>query len=334
MGKVGLNEKSAEAMRRKRIRRLLTELNLYTDQRAAVLAVLTDDAIPHHHPALAAKGLPLGACGTTKQVFKHAIKYLSTSASALDREGRDFHVAPLRRPGHLIERVQIPAAPEREKSGRLIVEGWPKAKSQFSGHRVTEETRRMLFAPSDQEFEDLLKRFLSADAMRKRQARAADASSRVASDSPHAMLIRAVRDAQIEELGDQGGAYVCIYIDDTDGDRVTDEEAVELKKRGLTFGGNWRYPDALLVDDNAREVWIVEAVTSDGEIDENRAEDFSQAFQERGWRVVGFTTAYRTYGDMVRRQAAVKNLAFGSNVWIAEDGGKFLSVGSCRRYEP
>jgi hypothetical protein len=328
----GLKLEQHEVARYDRIRRVLSALNLYTDQRAAVLMVLTDDAIPHHHPALADAHLPLGACGTTAQVFEDAIKYLATSSAKLDREARDFHVAPLHRPGMLIERVQIPAAPERKSTGKLLVEGWPKAKSQFSGHRITSEVRELL-AASEEDFEKLLGAFLSADAMRERQARAGQASVRVASDSPHAELIRVARDAQIGELARQGRDYKCIYIDDTDGDRVSASEAAELETRGLTFGGNWRYPDGLLVDDDAQEVWIIDAVTSDGEVDENRAEDFVKAFKERGWVVAGFTTAYRTYADMVRRQAIVRNLAYGSNVWIAEDGGRFLNVGPCRRYE-
>jgi hypothetical protein len=298
-----------------------------------VLMVLTDDSIPHHHSALAAAGLPLGACGTTAQIFQHVIKHLKRTASKLDREGRDLYVAPLHRPGMLIERVQVPAKRERAASGQMLVEGWPKAKNQYSGHRVTAEVREML-AASAEEFEDLLHQFLGADAMRQRQARAAKAAERVTSDSPHAELIRVARDAQIEELARQGREYVCIYIDDTDGDRVSEAEAAQLDRRGLSFGGNWRYPDALLVDDQAREVWIIDAVTSDGEVDENRAEDFLTAFGERGWSVAGFTTAYRTYAEMVRRQAIVKNLAYGSNVWVAEDGGRFLNVGPCRRYDP
>jgi hypothetical protein len=326
-----MNLEGYELPRYERIRAVLKALNLYSDQRAAVLMVLTDDSIPHHHPALAAARLPLGACGTTAQIFQHVVKYLSSSVSKLDREGRDFYVAPLHRPGMLIERVQVPAKKEREASGELLVEGWPKAKNRYSGHRVTADVRQMLAAPEEQ-FGDLLQRFLSADAMRERQARAAKAAERVASDSPHAELIRVARDAQIAELAREGREYVCIYIDDTDGDRVSETEAAELDGRGLTFGGNWRYPDALLVDDEAREVWIIDAVTSDGEVDESRAADFREAFAERGWDVAGFTTAYRTYAEMVRRQAIVKNLAYGSNVWIAEDGGRFLNVGPCRRY--
>jgi hypothetical protein len=231
----------------------------------------------------------------------------------------------------MIERVQVPNARERAATGLLIVEGWPKAKSMFTGHRATTEVRDLL-AVDDEDWADALGAFLSEDAMRERQAQAGAAARKITADSPHAELIRVARDAQIHALADQGAAYCCIYVDDTDGDRVSSEEAANLETRGLSFGKNWRYPDALLVDDDAHEVWIIDAVTSDGEVDENRAEDFCNAFAERGWRVAGFTTAYRTWADLARRQSGWKNLAFGSNVWIAEDGGQFLHVGSAHRY--
>jgi hypothetical protein len=314
-----------------RIRELLEATNLYTPQRAAVLLVLTDDEIPSPIRALAAAGLPLGACGTTANVFAHAIHYLDTNTAKIDREARDYHVAPLRRPGMMIERVQVPNAGERAATGLLIVEGWPKAKNQFSGHRVTAEVRYLL-AVDDEYWDVAFPAFLSEDAMRERQARAGDAAQKIRADSPHAELIRLARDAQIDALAEQGVSYRCIYVDDTDGDRVSLEEAAELEDRGLSFGESWRYPDALLVDDDASEVWIIDAVTSDGEVDENRAEDFVDAFAERGWTVAGFTTAYRTWADLARRQSGWRNLAYGTNVWIAEDGGRFLHVGLARRY--
>jgi hypothetical protein len=314
-----------------RIRELLEATNIYTPQRAAVLLVLTDDNLPSPIPALAEAERPLGACGTTAKVFERAIQYLDTNTAKIDREARDYHVAPLRRPGMMIERVQVPNAQERAATGLLIVEGWPKAKNKFTGHRATAEVRDLL-SVHDEYWTEALAAFLSEDAMRERQARAGAAAQKIRADSPHAELIGVARDAQIHALAEQGATYSCIYIDDTDGDRVSSEEAAKLETRGLSFGGNWRYPDALLVDDDAREAWIIDAVTSDGEVDENRAEDFIDAFAERGWNVAGFTTAYRTWADLARRQSGWKNLAYGTNVWIAEDGGKFLHVGSAQRY--
>jgi hypothetical protein len=329
--KPDLKLRPIEEHRYRRIRELLEATNLYTPQRAAVLLVLTDDDLPSPIKALAQAGLPLGACGTTANVFEHAIRYLDTNTAKIDREARDFHVAPLRRPGMMIERVQVPNKGQRAATRQLIVEGWPKAKNQFSGHCATAEVRALL-AVHDEDWADALAAFLSEDAMRERQARAGAAAQKITADSPHAKLIRVARDAQIQALADQGAAYRCIYIDDTDGERVSSEEDADLQRRGLSFGGNWRYPDALLVNDDACEVWIIDAVTSDGEVDENRAEDFVVAFAERKWKVAGFTTAYRTWADLARRQSGWKNLAYGTNVWIAEDGGHFMNVGPARRY--
>jgi hypothetical protein len=47
---------------------------------------------------------------------------------------------------------------------------------------------------------------------------------------------------------------------------------------------------------------------------------------EKGWTVAGLTTAYETWNAAARRQAAHRNLAVGSNLWIAEDGGKLFRV--------
>lgn len=315
-----------------RVRELLKALDLYTPTRAAVLMVMLDESIPHHHPDARVERLSLGACATTAALFEHVAERIG-SAGRLDREGRDFHVAPLHRPGSLIERVQIPSRTLRLAEGLpIIVEGWRVAKNQFSGHRVTNELRELLAAP-EEDWDQGLAAFTQQDAMRARQAKAAKYGQKVASDSPHAQLIRITVQAQLEALAEQGFEYECIYIDDTDGERVSEQEERALDQRGLDFGGNWRYPDALLVNDTDQEVWVIDAVTSDGEVDENRAEDFVKAFAERDWSVAGFTTAYRSWEDLARRQGGWKNLAYRSNVWIAADGGRFLNVGPSRRYD-
>jgi BsuBI/PstI restriction endonuclease domain len=315
-----------------RARELLKALDLYTSTRAAVLMVMLDETIPHHNRDARAEGLSLGACATTAALFEHVADRLG-SVGRLDREGRDFHVAPLHRPGSLIERVQIPSRRVRHSEGLpIIVDGWPVAKNQFSGHRVTNAVRELLAAP-EEDWDQALADFTQEDAMRARQAKAAEYGQKVGSDSPHAQLIRIAVQAQLVALAEQNFEFKSVYIDDTDGDRVSEQEHQALDQRGLDFGGNWRYPDALLVNDADQEVWIIDAVTSDGEVDENRAEDFVKAFAERGWSVAGFTTAYRSWDDLARRQGGWKNLAYRSNVWIAADGGRFLNVGPSRRYD-
>lgn len=324
--------KTGEEQRYQRVRALLEALDLYTRTRAAVLMVMLDDTVPHHHKEAAAAGHPLGACATTARLFEQVAERLGLSGK-MDREGRDFHVAPLHRPGGLIEQVQIPSRELRVAENLpLFIEGWKVAKNQFSGYRVTNEVRALLDA-HDSEWDAALAAFTQEDAMRARQAKSAEYGQKVASDSKHAQLIRVAVEAQIDALAEAGAAFECIYIDDTDGQRVSDEEQRMLSDRGLDFGADWRYPDGLLVNDADREVWIIDAVTSDGEVDENRAADFVGAFSERGYTVAGFTTAYRTWQDMAKRQDHARNLAFGSNLWIAADGGRFLSVGPSRRYE-
>jgi hypothetical protein len=69
-------------------------------------------------------------------------------------------------------------------------------------------------------------------------------------------------------------------------------------------------------------------VTTDGEIDETRRVELEAWATARGHRVAGYTTAYETWKRTAARQARMKNLAVGTNVWIAEDGGKLFAVES------
>jgi hypothetical protein len=304
---------------RKRIELLLAALDLDQEETVAVLLVLTDDSIPHHHP-LGQEGLPLSACGTTAEVFKHATRYLSRfKGDKLDREARDFYIAPLREAG-LIEQVQIPSQTRREELGVDVVDGWPVAKNQYSGHRVTSELCDLLAVP-EKDWDRALRAFIAGDEQRRRRARQAETAATVP-DSDHARLIRTATEIHLEELD----GYEILYVDDRDGQRVSADTQERLSALGLEFGGNWRYPDAILADVQGRRVWVVDAVVSDGEIDPNRYQDMLRDFEGAGWEVAGMTTAYTTWKRVSARQGKMKNLAPGTHLWVAEDGGRFFRV--------
>ena len=132
-----------------RVETLLTSLARRTDARVAVTLVLLREDLPAIHPALAAAGLPFGACGTTQKTLDYANGY--TSRSTFDREERDFHLKPLVEIG-VLERCQVPNAKYRkENPGVLVVSGWPGGQNnQYSGYRVTAEARELLFNPKDE----------------------------------------------------------------------------------------------------------------------------------------------------------------------------------------
>jgi len=168
---------------------------------------------------------------------------------------------------------------------------------------------------------------------RQELVKTAHAREEVPADSPHSQLIRVAVDAQLDDLAEQGGAFECVYIDDASGTRLSERFRERLEQLDLVLDDGSPYPDALLADAETRELWILDAVTSGGEVDELRAGEFIKTFRARGWVVVGFTTAYATFGDMTARQSKWGNLATNTNIWVAEDGGRFYAVGRARRYE-
>jgi hypothetical protein len=122
--------------------------------------------------------------------------------------------------------------------------------------------------------------------------------------------------------------YELVFIDDADEERVKDEWKKELEPRGLLPDLDSLWPDAILVRDADTSLWLIDAVTTDGEIDETRRAELEDWASARGYRVAGYTTAYETWKRTASRQAKVKNLATGTSVWIAEDGGKVFAVES------
>jgi hypothetical protein len=308
---------------------LLRALARRTEARVAVVLVLLREDLPAVHTALRDAGLPFGACGTTQKILEYANSY--TRRSTFDREERDFHLKPLVEIG-VLERCQVPNAKYRRENEVLLVSGWPGGNNnQYSGYRVTDEARELLCCPED-EWQERVERFVSETPKRQELVKTALAQAEVPSDSAHSQLIRVAVQAQITDLAEQGREFECIYIDDAGGTRLPERFRPRLEDLGLVLDGNSPYPDGLLADPDARELWVLDAVTSDGEVDELRAGEFVRTFATRGWAVAGFTTAYATFQDMVARQAKWGNLATNTNVWVAQDGGRFYAVGRSRRY--
>lgn len=81
-------------------------------------------------------------------------------------------------------------------------------------------------------------------------------------------------------------------------------------------------PDVLLWNRETDAIWIIEAVTSDGEVDDHKVSMVNAFAAKHDKRGVGFTTAYPTWRLAAQRQGAKKNLALGTYVWIREDASK------------
>ena len=87
-------------------------------------------------------------------------------------------------------------------------------------------------------------------------------------------------------------------------------------------------PDVLLWNPETDWLWVIEAVTSDGEVDLHKVMALSRVAQRSGKAGVGFTTTYRTWKEAAARQGAHQNIAVDSYIWIAGDPAKHLLVQS------
>lgn len=314
----------AEASRLTRIVEVLERLDSYSDLRAACVLGLTDDVTPHPLAALAAAGLTLSAGATTRQLFQFAAPRLDKTH--IDRELRD-EVWPRLRELGIVQRSYVLTADEAKAERKLIEYGvHRRAKSPNNGYSLTGEARNLLVEASDAKWADALNGFLASDGdrrLRVLQHEAATAAAIVSGD--HSRLMRAVVVAlRATRLPD----YALVFIDDADEERVKEEWRRELEPRGLLPDLDSLWPDAILARDADQSLWFVDAVTTDGEVDETRRAELERWAATRGYTVAGYTTAYETWRRTAARQGRMKNLAVGTSVWIAEDGGKLFTVES------
>jgi len=119
-----------------------------------------------------------------------------------------------------------------------------------------------------------------------------------------------------------------LFTEASDGDRVTNDERAALSRAGLTLGLGDPMPDAILWNPNTDGLWIIEAVTSDGEVDLHKMDAVGKWANRHSKRLDGATTAYLTWKAAAGRQGKHKNLAPESYLWILEDPGRqFLVCG-------
>jgi hypothetical protein len=318
-----------ETHRYERIRELLDRFDMYTDARASVMLDMTDLDTPSDFSALARRGgFQLADAMRTEQLMKRLSTRLGRPGEKVDREQRDYAIAPLRELGVVQKTYVLPQKDWPKTGDALIIVGKHFSKSGNNSYRVTDEVRALLQA-SKEEWGTRLDAFVVADPRRRvrlLQKQAIDTLGTTVGQDRHKALIRATVDAlRMTRCQD----FAVVFIDDEDDQRVREEWRPQLEELNLMPDEEeGRYPDAILARESSREVWFVDAVTSDGEIDEVRRADLVEWLAERGWTAAGFTTSYETWTDAAKRQSKHKNLAIGTTLWIAEDGGKLLAVTS------
>ncbi|RYY39027.1 MAG: hypothetical protein EOO08_12180 [Chitinophagaceae bacterium] len=236
----------------------------------------------------------------------------------LDREGRDYWIKPLRDIG-VIEAVTF------KRPDEFLI-GHTTAKSMNSAYRLNSGFVEVLKAYGNADFESKLNTWIANDTSRKRlevQVAAAEASMGKAGASSHKDLI-ALSISLYAKFFLPG--YILVYKDDSDGDRVSKEERELMDKYGIKLGKEDAYPDAILFNPQLDSLYFIEAVTSDGEVDEHKIKGLAKICEKSNKKFAGSTTTYLTWKDFYVRQTANRNLANGSKVWIAEDPQKHMII--------
>jgi hypothetical protein len=264
----------------------------------------------------APKGTKFSDGATTAHLACH-VGILQRGGGKLDREGRDYWIKPLRELGG-IEPVTL-------NDGAFIA-GHPIAKSPNSAYRLPEAFKAILQA-DDSAWPNLLASWADADAARKRRKFQAEmeAASRQLVDTGHSDLI----EASVEHYAPRFlKGYKVIYVDDGDGDRITDDDRMLLAKAGIELKLGDAMPDVLLWNPETDRLWVIEAVTSDGEVDLHKVMQLQAMAKRCGKAGVDFTTAYSTWKEVAARQNAHQNIAVSTYIWIRADPAKHFRAES------
>jgi hypothetical protein len=276
---------------------------------------LMDDETPSWF-SNAPEGASLSDGATTAHLATH-IGILQRGGSKLDREGRDYWIKPLRELGG-IEPILL-------YDGAFIA-GHNIANSPNSSYRLSEDLKAVLRAPEDQ-WRKLMQAWADDNTVRKRrefQAMAEEAAKLMVATG-HGALIQ----ASIEQYASHFlPGYEVVRTDQGNGDRVTDADREALTRAGLVLVRGDAMPDVLLLNPETDHLWVIEAVTSDGEVDIHKVTQM-EAFATRNRKAgVGFTTTYKTWKSAAARQGAHGNIAVGTYVWIQADPARHMLVQS------
>lgn len=303
-------------MSKARIREVLRALARETQDQIDVVFALLDNERENWFTKAAAKGMKFCDGASTAHLACH-IGLLQRRSGKLDREGRDAWSKPLWEIG-AVEKIIF------DKKTAEFLPGHPVAKSPNSSYRLSPSFSEILKA-NDADRQTLLTAWMSEDSTRARlkvQAELAkDTSAGVA--NLHKNLIAAATEVYAPKFLP---GFEVLYVDATDGDRITEKDKQTLAQAGLEIKLADSMPDVLLWNRQTDALWVIEAVTSDGEADLHKVQSLT-AFAERyGKKSIGFTTAYATWKEAAARQGKYKNIAPGTKIWIQDDGAKQLSV--------
>lgn len=304
-----------QGVTKQRVREVLAEIDQSNENKIDVVYSLLCDELSWY-PKAARQELRFCDGASVAHIGTHVGILQRGRNIKLDREGRDYWLKPFWEIG-AIEKVYLDSNSE-------FSPGHPVAKSANSAYRLAPEFKEILQAP-EAEWRALADTWMDADVTRERLAlQAAQAQETADSvETPHSRLIRLSHEVYAPRFLD---GYDVIYVDDGDGDRITDEERAALTTAGLELTIGDSMPDVLLLNRETNHLWVIEAVTSDGEVDIHKKQSLEAFAARNGKSGVGFTTTYLTWKKAAARQSALKNLANDTYLWIREDPSRNLLI--------
>ena len=306
---------SYQGVDKARIRLVLRAIDRETDDMVDVVFALLDNETDSFFTK-STKGTKFNDGATTAHIGCH-IGILQRGGNKLDREGRDYWIKPLRELG-VVEPVYF------DPAAKVFLQGHPVAKSPNLSYSLSRDFVKILLSDPGA-LENRLGDWIREENIRTRaklQAKASETAKHLVGTKHHD-LVNACRDVYVPNFLP---GYRLVFVDVEDGDRITKEEEQMLKEAGIKLTLADSFPDLLLWNPKKDWLWVIEAVTSDGEVDEHKMQQLKRLASDHKKEGIGFTTAYLTWKDAARRQSQFKNLAPDSYVWIGEDPSQQFHV--------
>lgn len=299
-----------------KIKKVLTKIDRCTPNMIeGVFALMSTE--PSWFKKAAKSGCQFRDGATTAHIGTHVGILQRNNRDKLDREGRDYWLKPLWEIG-AIEKAYF-----NSKDSNFL-SGHPKAKSPNSAYRLSNQFITILEA-LEGEWQKMAEAWIQEDVLRERlklQAEQAEEAKKSV-ESAHSILISASHKVYAKRFLE---GYEVVYIDDGDGDRITDEQKAVLTRAGLSLKLDDAMPDVLLWNPETNKLWVIEAVTSDGEVDNHKKSSLTEFAERNGKAGVGFTTTYPTWKKTAERQTQLKNLADDTFLWIQEDASRNIHI--------
>lgn len=291
----------------------LNKIDRYTDDMRDVIYCLLNDELPNLYSSIS-KTHSISAAASVSHIGSY-IGILMRGKSKLDREGRDYWIKPLVDIG-VIERITV--------SGNTFELGHLKAKSPNCAYRLNSEFIQLLKNHNNKNFDHLVKEWFNSSFRRKRLIVTYEKNNKETNTLSHKGLIEDSINIYAKHYL---FGYTSVFKDAEDGNRITNEERALLDQYKIKFGDlDDVWPDVILYNEEDNSLWFIEAVTSDGEVDNHKLQGLLRICEKSDKNFGGCTTTYYTWKRFYERQSSNNNLEAGTHFWIKESPEKYFTV--------